>query len=97
MRVITNILKGIGILLYLIFGIVLGYVWEFFSTTILWIVKFPRRFTCRKHGHEWVCHGTGLMGILGPLYPFTCEKCGKRSRGDMKDFDNQPFTAKLKI
>ncbi|MDX5853628.1 hypothetical protein SIM22_05860 [Bacillus cereus group sp. BfR-BA-01363] len=97
MRVITNILKGIGILLYLIFGIVLGYVWEFFSTTILWIVKLPRRFTCRKHGHEWVCHGTGLMGILGPLYPFTCEKCGKRSRGDMKDFDNQPFTAKLKI
>ncbi|HHT7008832.1 TPA: hypothetical protein ACTZ3A_001403 [Bacillus cereus] len=97
MRVITNILKGIGILLYLIFGIVLGYVWEFFSTTILWIVKFPRRFTCRKHGHEWVCHGTGLMGILGPLYPFTCEKCGKRSRGDMKNFDNQPFTAKLKI
>lgn len=97
MRVITNILKGIGILLYLIFGIVLGYVWEFFSTTILWIVKFPRRFTCRKYGHEWVCHGTGLMGILGPLYPFTCEKCGKRSRGDMKDFDNQPFTAKLKI
>lgn len=97
MRVITNILKGIGILLYLIFGIVLGYMWEFFSTTILWIVKFPRRFTCRKHGHEWVCHGAGLMGILGPLYPFTCEKCGKRSRGDMKDFDNQPFTAKLKI
>lgn len=97
MQVIVNVIKGLGILLYLIVAFILGFVWEFVSTTIVLIVKFPRRFTCRKDGHEWVCHGTGGFGFLGPLYPFTCEKCGKRSRGDMKDFDNQPFTAKLKI
>ncbi|MFE8095343.1 MULTISPECIES: hypothetical protein [Bacillus cereus group] len=96
MKVIINVTKGLGILLYLLVALILGYAWEFVSTTVVMIVKFPWRCSCKKQGHEWVCHGTGGWG-LGPLYPFTCEKCGKRSRGDMKDFDNKPFTAKLKI
>lgn len=77
--------------------IIIGFIMEFIYTTFMMIVKSPRRFMCKKLGHDWMDNGGG-----GPLsfdigWRFTCDRCGKRSKGDWEDFDNKPFTAKLKI
>lgn len=77
--------------------IIIGFIIEFIYTTFMMIIKFPMRWKCAISGHDWSDNGGGGFLSFNIGWRFTCDRCGKRSRGDWKDFDNKPFTAKLKI
>lgn len=63
------------------------------------VIKFPLRSVCKAKGdHAWVYYGGGFSPFPGPKYPFVCERCGTRSKGDFDSLKKKGFkgTAKIK-
>lgn len=96
MKTIAQILSTVFYICFVVVAFIASYVWEITEAHLAWVFKSYRRPICKKEGHEWVHHGSGFGPIPGPIYPFSCERCGKKSKGHMEDFDNKPFTAKIK-